>query len=51
MDLGGKELFHAPVLHDAGMKRPRPLQVVAGAEGEGYRLYLGRSYVVFRQLM
>jgi hypothetical protein len=50
MDLGGNELFHAPVLHDAKMKRPRPLQVIADTVAGEYRLYLGRSYVVFRQL-
>ncbi|HEV2575707.1 MAG TPA: hypothetical protein VGU25_00735 [Acidobacteriaceae bacterium] len=44
MDLGGTELFHAAVQHDAGMQRPRPLQVMATAGGH-YRLYLGRDYV------
>lgn len=46
MDLGGTELFHAAVQHDAGMPRPRPLQVIAGENGR-YRLYLGRDYVEF----
>ncbi|HTV08456.1 MAG TPA: hypothetical protein VMD97_05375 [Candidatus Aquilonibacter sp.] len=46
MDLGGTELFHAPVQHDAGMRRPRPLLVTAAANGH-YRLYLGRDYVEF----
>lgn len=46
MDLGGGELFHAPVQHDAGLPRPRPLQVIAGANGH-YRLYLGRDFVEF----
>lgn len=51
MDLGGKELFHAPYQHDAAMNRPRPLQVVAAGGGSGqYRLYLGRDYVDFRQI-
>lgn len=49
MDLGGEELFHAPTVHDAGMTRPRPLQVMAGGGGT-YRLYLGRDYVEFRQV-
>ena len=46
MDIGGTELFHAPVQHDAAMQRPRPLQVTAGGSGH-YRLYLGRDYVEF----
>lgn len=46
MDLGGTELFHAPVQHDSDMRRPRPLQVTASADGK-YRLYLGRDYVEF----
>lgn len=50
MDLGGNELFHGPVQHDAGMTRPRPLQVVAGTAPGESRLYLGRDYVVFRQI-
>lgn len=46
MDLGGNELVHAPVQHDAAMQRPRPLQVVANGSGHD-RLYLGRDYVEF----
>jgi hypothetical protein len=46
MDLGGTELFHTAVQHDAGMQRPRPLQVTASGAGR-YRLYLGRDYVEF----
>lgn len=46
MDLGGAELFHAATQHDAAMQRPRPLQVVAGANGH-FRLYLGRDFVEF----
>lgn len=46
MDLGGTELFHAAVQHDAGMQRPRPLQVTSAGNGH-YRLYLGRDYVEF----
>jgi hypothetical protein len=45
MDLGGKELFHAAVQHDSGMRRPRPLQVTSAANH--YRLYLGRDFVDF----
>lgn len=46
MDLGGTEIFHTPVQHDAGMQRPRPLQVTTTENGH-YRLYLGRDYVEF----
>ncbi|HEY4356510.1 MAG TPA: hypothetical protein VGN16_12235 [Acidobacteriaceae bacterium] len=49
MDLAGTELFHVPVVHDAGLTRPRPLQIVAERAGEGYRLYLGRDYVALRR--
>jgi hypothetical protein len=46
MDMGGTELFHAAVKHDAAIQRPRPLQVTDGGNGR-YRLYLGRDYVDF----
>ena len=46
MDLGGTEIFHAPVRHDAAMQRPRPLQMTAAGNGR-YRLCLGRDYVEF----
>jgi len=46
MDMGGTELFHAAVKHDAAMQRPRPLQVTDGGNSS-YRLYLGRDYVDF----
>ena len=46
MDLGGTEIFHAAVQHDAAMQRPRPLQVTAAGNGR-YRLCLGRDYVEF----
>jgi len=46
MDMGGTELFHAAVKHDAAMQRPRPLQVTDAGNGS-YRLYLGRDYVDF----
>lgn len=46
MDMGGTELFHAAVKHDAALQRPRPLQVTDAGSGR-YRLYLGRDYVDF----
>lgn len=48
MDIGGNELFHAPTTHDAQIARPTPLQIVAQpSSANHYRLYLGRTYVVF----
>ena len=47
LDLGAKELFHVTAEHDAALKRPTPLQVLADASSSSYRLYFGRSYVVF----
>ncbi len=49
LDVGGHDVFQAHATRDAGLERPRPLQVVAaqGAPGE-YRLYAGRSYIGFR---
>jgi hypothetical protein len=46
MDLGGTEIFHAPVRHDSAMQRPRPLQVIPAGNGR-YRLSLGRDFVEF----
>jgi hypothetical protein len=46
MDLAANDIFQAPSQHDAEMKRPVPLQVVA-AEGAKYRLYMGRDFVEF----
>jgi len=48
MDLGGNEVFHTAVAQDTEMKRPRPLQVIAGGKPGEYRLCVGRSYVTFR---
>ena len=49
MDLGAHELLRLPVTTDADMKRPRPLQFVAGPQAGEYRLYLGRSYISLKQ--
>lgn len=46
MDLGSTEIFHAAVQRDAGLQRPRPLQVTSAENGH-YRLYLGRDFVEF----
>lgn len=48
MDLGAHDVLEVPSSHDAGMKRPVPLQVTS-APGGGYRLYCGREYVEFHR--
>lgn len=45
MDLGANDLFQVSSAKDTDIKRPVPLQVVAGAGT--YRLYKGREYVEF----
>src|SRR2546427_11056015 len=47
MDLGANDVLQAASQHDAEMKRPVPLQVVAAATAGRYRLYPGRDYVEF----
>jgi hypothetical protein len=49
MDLGANDVLQAASQHDAEMKRPVPLQVVASATEGTYRLYAGRDYVEFRR--
>ena len=49
MDIGGGDLFQSATSSDAGLKRPRPLQVVAGSsEGEA-KIYLGREFISVRR--
>ena len=43
LDLGSNKLFTVSTSHDAQLRRPRPLMMVA--EGPGVRLYSGRDYV------
>jgi hypothetical protein len=43
-DVGAHEVLTVSTGNDAGLARPRPLQVVADAAG-GYRIYAGRRYV------
>ena len=50
MDLAGHELVKTPTSKDAGMTRPRPLQMVVGKEPETVLLYLGRDFVTVRQI-
>lgn len=47
MDLGAHDLFTADGVHDAQLKRPTPLQVLADTQPNRYRLYINRNYVVF----
>ena len=49
MDLGANDVLQATAQHDAEMKRPVPLQVLASSTTGSYRLYSGRDYVVFRR--
>jgi hypothetical protein len=46
MNVAADDLLTATSMKDAEMKRPVPLQVVAGQSGQ-YRLYKGRDYVEF----
>ena len=50
MDLGANDVLQTASQHDAEMKRPVPLQVVASAKAGSYRLYAGRDYVEFRRV-
>ena len=43
-DVGAHDVLTVSTGNDAGLARPRPLQVVADAAG-GYRIYAGRRYV------
>ncbi|MCL6463558.1 MAG: hypothetical protein K6T49_03465 [Acidobacterium ailaaui] len=45
MDIAANDLFSVPATHDASIKRPTPLQL--DPDGDHYRLYFGRNYVVF----
>jgi hypothetical protein len=46
MDVGANDVLQAASTKDAELKRPVPLQIVAGEPGK-YRLYKGRDYVAF----
>ena len=49
MDLGANDVLQGASQHDAEMKRPVPLQVVASAAAGTYRLYAGRVFVEFHR--
>jgi hypothetical protein len=48
-DLGSNTLLEIAGKHDAEIKRPVPLQVLAASEAGSYRLYLGRDFVEFHR--
>jgi hypothetical protein len=47
MDIGGHDLFTLPYLRDTVLKRPVPLEVIAGDQPGTFRLYSGRNYISF----
>jgi len=49
MDIGANDVLQAASVKDAEMKRPVPLQFVAGAGAGNYRLYHGRDYIEFHR--
>jgi len=50
MDLGANDLLQISSARDTEMKRPVPLQFVAGSAPGTYRLYKGRDYVEFHRV-
>jgi hypothetical protein len=50
MDLGANDVFQVSSARDTEMKRPVPLQFVAGSAPGTYRLYKGREYVEFHRV-
>jgi len=50
MDLGANDLLQINSTKDAEMKRPVPLQFVAGSDAGKYRLYKGRDYIEFQRV-
>lgn len=46
MDVGGNDVMQADEQTDDGLKRPVPLKITA--DGENYRLYCGKKYVVIK---
>ncbi len=49
MDLGAHDLFTVDSKHNADLKRPAPLQVVAGPTAGTYLIYNGRDSVQFQR--
>jgi hypothetical protein len=49
MDIGAHDLFTVTDEQDTVIKRPTPLQVLAGGKAGDYRLYQGRDFVKFQR--
>jgi hypothetical protein len=49
MDLGANDVLQAASMKDTEMKRPVPLQFVAGSGAGNCRLYHGRDYIEFHR--
>jgi hypothetical protein len=49
MDLGANDVLQVSSAKDTEMKRPVPLQFVAGSGAGAFRLYKGRDYVEFQR--
>lgn len=49
MDVGANDVLQAASTKDAEIKRPVPLQFLAGSKADTYRLYKGRDYVEFHR--
>ena len=47
MDIGGHDLFVTGSQRDEALSRPTPLQVLPDPAPQNYRLYSGRTFVVF----
>ncbi len=47
-DIGAHDLFMTASVKDSGLKRPTPLQILAGPNASEYRLYAGRSFVTVK---
>lgn len=47
MDLGANKILQVSITRDAALTRPNPLQVLPDSTPGRFRLYLGRTYVVF----
>jgi hypothetical protein len=50
MDMGANEILTATSTKDADLKRPVPLQFVAGSSAGNYKLYHLRDYVEFHRV-
>lgn len=49
MDVAANDMLEVSSTKDSGIKRPVPLQFVAGSSAGTYRLYKGRDYVEFKR--